>query len=235
MTKTAVTTAPAIAVSTAISTPALDEATVTDYLRRNPDFFVSRGELLSELRLPHDSGRAVSLIERQVGVLRERNVTMRKRLNELLQAARDNDTLFAKTRSLTLALLDVTQWPELNEVLATNMLIDFEADFVCCHLRGVDVHMDYICSTTEDLPTARLVASGQAACMTLREDEMNTLFPLQSSSTAGSVVLIPFDRNELRGCLAVGSRDPSRFSADMETLFVRYIGDVLARTVARLA
>ena len=55
------------------------------------------------------SGEAVSLIERQVDILRERNVTMRKRMNELLQAARVNDEIFAKTRSLNLALLGSQQ------------------------------------------------------------------------------------------------------------------------------
>ena len=215
--------------------PPLDDAAVTEFLRQHPDFFASRAHLLGELNLPHDSGRAISLIERQVSILRERNLAMHRRLNELLQAARDNDTLFAKTRSLTLALLDVAHWQELNEVLATNMLIDFEADFVCCHLQGVDVHLDYISGTTGDLPSARLVTSGQAACMTLRDEEMASLFPLQSPATSGSVVLIPFARDDIRGCLAVGSKDPSRFSADMETLFVRYIGDVLARTVMRLS
>lgn len=218
-----------------IDSALLDAAAVTEYLRQHPDFFETRSWLIGELNLPHDSGNAISLIERQVRILRDRNVTMRKRLNELLQAARDNDTLFAKTRSLTLALLDVASWQELNEVLATNMLIDFEADYVCCHLQGADINLDYISGADGELPTTRLNAGGQATCMTLRDEEMKRLFPLQSPDTSGSVVFIPFRRGVMEGCLVVGSKDPSRFSADMETLFVRYIGDVLARTVARLS
>ncbi|MBM4202753.1 MAG: DUF484 family protein [Gammaproteobacteria bacterium] len=213
----------------------LDDAAVEQWLRQHPGFFLSRSALISELQLPHESGSAVSLIERQVRILRDRNVTMRKRLNELLQAARDNDTLFAKTRSLTLTLLDVSSWQELNEVLATNMLIDFEADYVCCHLQGADPRLDYISGSDDELPTTALNPGNQAVCMALREDEMKRLFPLQSPDTAGSVVFIPILRSSLQGCLVVGSRDPSRFSADMETLFVRYIGDVLSRTVAGLS
>ncbi len=216
-------------------TSTLDDTSVTEYLRQHPDFFMPRSWLIGELHLPHDTGNAISLIERQVRILRDRNVTMRKRLNELLQAARDNDALFAKTRSLTLALLDVTSWQELNEVLATNMLIDFEADYVCCHLQGADLNLDYISGAGDELPTTRLNAGGQATCMALRDDEMKSLFPLQSPDTSGSVVFIPFRRGATEGCLVVGSKDPSRFSADMETLFVRYIGDVLSRTVARLS
>ena len=212
----------------------LDDQSVTDYLRQHPDFFVRRSSLLGELNLPHETGRAISLIERQVGILRERNMTMRRRLNELMQAARDNDTLFAKTRSLTLSLLDVTNWQELNEVLATNMLIDFEADFVCCHLRGATISLDYITGHSNTLPTDRFLSGGVACCVALREEEMRTLFPQQDPASSGSVVFIPFIQRTTQGCLAVGSKDAARFSADMETLFVRYIGDVLARTVARL-
>ena len=74
---------------------------------------------------------------------------MRRRMNELLQAAKDNDELFAKTRTLTLELLNVHNWQELNEVLATYMLADFQADFVCCHLVNLPVHLDHLASHDE--------------------------------------------------------------------------------------
>ena len=92
------------------ATPPSDQS-VLDFLRQSPDFFLRHPSALSELSLPHESGDAVSLIERQIDILRERNVTMRKRMNELLQAARVNDEIFAKTRPLNLALLEVDSWP----------------------------------------------------------------------------------------------------------------------------
>ena len=116
-----------------------DESGLTDedvisYLLDDKEFFHRHAALLSELNLTHDSGTAVSLIERQVAILRERNMNMRRRMNELLKAAKDNDELFGKTRTLTLELLHVQAWHDLNEVLATYLLADFQADFVCCHL-----------------------------------------------------------------------------------------------------
>ena len=86
--------------------PLTDER-VLDYLKTDPEFFQRHAGLLSELKVSHESGRAVSLIERQVAILRERNMQMRRRMNELIQAAKDNDELFAKTRTLTLELLNV--------------------------------------------------------------------------------------------------------------------------------
>ena len=79
---------------------------VAAYLHAHPEFFVDRDELLGEMRIPHQPGDAVSLVERQVRLLRERNIEMRHRLSQLMDVARDNDRLFDKTRRLVLDLLD---------------------------------------------------------------------------------------------------------------------------------
>ena len=51
---------------------------IENYLRKNPDFFLGRPELLTELSIPHRSGEAVSLVEKQVKVLREQNEQARE-------------------------------------------------------------------------------------------------------------------------------------------------------------
>ena len=71
---------------------ALNPDHVAEYLRQHPDFFIDYENLLSELALPHHTGEhAISLVERQVSVLRTRNRDVRNRLNRLLETARDND------------------------------------------------------------------------------------------------------------------------------------------------
>ena len=62
---------------------------VAAYLRDNPDYFQHRPELLELLRLPDSKGEAVSLLERQASILRDRNNELRDRLNGLLDVARD--------------------------------------------------------------------------------------------------------------------------------------------------
>ena len=44
----------------------LDAHTVAEYLRLHPAFFAEYDELLPDLIIPHQSGQAVSLVERQV-------------------------------------------------------------------------------------------------------------------------------------------------------------------------
>lgn len=213
----------------------LSDEDLVAYLRSDPDFFQRHANLLSELNLPHDSGQAVSLIERQVAILRERNMQMRRRMNELLQAAKDNDELFAKTRTLTLELLNVHSWQELNEVLATYMLADFQADFVCCHLMNLPVFLDHLASHEADPPYARFVRNNAPICTVLRAEELAGLFPVQDHENDGSAVLAPLYWEHGEGCLTIGSRHTNRFTSDMDTLFVTYIGEVLSRVIQRLA
>lgn len=213
----------------------LSDDLIVQYLRADPDFFQRHAQLLSELNLPHDTGQAVSLIERQVAILRERNMQMRRRMNDLLRAAKNNDELFAKTRTLTLELLNVHNWHELNEVLATYVLVDFQADFVCCHLMNLPVFLDHLASHDEQAPYQRFVGNDVPVCTTLRAEELAELFPVQEHVEDGSAVLAPLYWEQGEGCLAIGSRQTNRFTSDMDTLFVTYIGEVLSRVIQRLA
>ncbi|MEM7098779.1 MAG: DUF484 family protein [Pseudomonadota bacterium] len=229
------------------------EQEVVAYLRQDQDFFSRHPSLLSELNLPHISGKTVSLVEHQVAILRERNVESRRRLNQLLQTAQDNDNIFTKTRALTLSLLEAKNLHALNEVLATHVLVDFEADFVCCHIAGAMDKLDHIHVHAGQIPFTALFGldpsaptPGTAArCTTLRSQEVANVFPNAGRSPdseedfdSASAVLIPLDfgrgRDASQGALCIGSRNPHRFSPDMDTLFVTYIADVLSKVLLNL-
>ena len=82
------------------------EQQVVKYLRTRPDFFERHEELLGNLRLPHQSGDAVSLIERQISILREQNTKVKNQLNRLLENAQVNEDLIERINALILVLLD---------------------------------------------------------------------------------------------------------------------------------
>src|SRR5437773_762465 len=83
-----------------------NEAVIVDYLQHNPDFFERNAPLLSKLRLPHDRGPAtVSLVERQVQVLREKNQSLESKVREFVEVARGNDALSAKIHRLACGLV----------------------------------------------------------------------------------------------------------------------------------
>lgn len=226
-------------------TPISQETSVIDYLRKDPDFFQRHPGLLAELNLPHESGKTISLVERQVALLRERNIDMRRRMNELVGTAKENDVLFTNIRSLTLALLDVASWHELNEILATYFLVDFHADFVCCHLHieppeslqhdRTGLQLNHIATNESNLPAPALQPADKPRCVTLRGEELEGLFPgqVKAGVDTGSAVLIPLNIGP-QASLAVGSRNPDHFNANQDTLFVEYISDVTSHVVARL-
>ena len=83
----------------------LSTADVVSYLRNHPEFFIEQEDLLADLSLPHESGKAISLLERQVTILRERGIYAREKLNNLLENARNNDQLFDTTRKFLFASL----------------------------------------------------------------------------------------------------------------------------------
>jgi len=214
-----------------------NEDTVMRYLRDNPDFFGRHPMLLTDLSLPHDSGQAISLVERQVAILRERNIDMRRRLTHLVGAANTNDTLFEKTRRFTLRILDCEDLDTTDAVLADTLIDDFAADYAQCFVSHPDEfvsrhHLVYR-SSAHELPLLHLTQTTGLSCGLLRSDEFQKLFG-ESAKNDGSAALIQLRHGDLVGVLAIGSRDPLRYSPEMGTLFIRYIGDVLSRVLARL-
>ena len=214
-----------------------NEDAVMRYLRENPDFFGRHPTLLTDLSLPHDSGQAISLVERQVAILRERNIDMRRRLTHLVGAANNNDTLFEKTRRFTLQILDCETLGAIDGVLAQTLIDDFAADYARCFVSHPRVftsgrHLIYVSSAAE-LPLLHLTQTNSLSCGMLRADELQTLFG-DAAKRDGSAGLIKLEHGDLIGVLAIGSGDPTRFSPDIGTLFIRYIGDILSRVLARL-
>ena len=110
--------------------PALDEQQVVDFLKARPAFLVRHPELLEQLEVAHASGSAVSLIERQVDLLRGRNLKLEERLNRLLDNANDNEKRAASVHKLARTLIRA---PSLAAVLAglrSCMKDDFGIDAV---------------------------------------------------------------------------------------------------------
>ena len=220
----------------------LSDAEVRQYLKEHPDFFERHPDLLDQLHISHSSGSAVSLVEKQVSVLRERNMEMRKRLNTLTTNARDNDRLHELTRKLILALLEASDIEALSRTFLDCLRNDFEVEHVSIILFGTPGQSrEY--SRVESADSARieigaLLKSRAPVCGTLREEELNYLFP--DASGVGSAAMVPLLNSasaadvEL-GVIAVGSADPNYYSASMGTVFLSHIADVLVRLLPRVS
>lgn len=211
-------------------TPRLTEADVIAYLEDHSDFFIGKDELLSNMRIPHDSGPATSLVERQLAVHRERNVELRQRLSDLLENARRNDQLFAKSRRLVLALVEASTWFDVQAALDDSLRKDFSVDsWAMLHFteRQLEPPLIAIHSTETQRTVHRLFKGHRAICGQLPEHDIAQLLGVEESSCRSAAAAHIRGKDNL-GILTVASEDPSFYRSSMDTLFLDYIADILA-------
>lgn len=218
----------------------LDDDQVVAYLRRHPDFFERHDELLRELRLPHDSGRAISLVERQVHLFREQRDTLQRELHDLIAIARQNDRLFEKSKRLLMQLIDAQSLSEIAMVIDDSIRNDFGLDAASLILFG-DREPAFAgegALSMMELETAEQALGGalesrRAVCGQFRESQLTALFGDQAEKVS-SAALIPLRNGELLGVFAVGSRETHYFDSSMGSLFLSYISDTLSRMLPPL-
>ncbi len=218
------------------------ENAVHDYLQANPDFFERHSELLSALRLPHLSGVAVSLVERQVSVLRQKDLKLERKLKELIEVARINDTLGAKMHQLTLRLLAANDISETLEAIETALRTGFNSDLSVLVLFSdpsmfEDVNIGRFFKPvereTESLKAfATFLKSNNPRCGQVRDSQRDFLFGIETDEV-GSAALIPLGKKSEIGFLAIGSEDSNRFHPGMSMDFLSRLGDLVAEALKR--
>ena len=213
----------------------LTRESVAEYLRDHPDFLVDQDELLRSLTLPHDSGRAISLVERQVHLFREQRDTLRRELVELLSIARHNDRLFEKSKRLLMQVIEARNLNEMAAAIDDSIRGDFGLDaasillFTDQALPEVSQGALHVVSPGQaEARLGSLLDGERAVCGQFREAEREFLFPDREDPIA-SVALVPLRHDELVGVFAVGSCQPGYFDQSMGSLFLSYISDTLSR------
>src|SRR3954469_18571451 len=105
-----------------------EEERIERYLSLNPDFFERHQPLLARLRLPHmRTGSTISLVERQVEVLREQKTDADRRLAEFIAVARANDQLADRIHRFTRRLLRAPSAVAALTSLEASLREDFDA------------------------------------------------------------------------------------------------------------
>lgn len=220
----------------------LSEQAVHDYLAAHPDFFENHASLLSTLHLPHSTGGAVSLVERQVSVLRQKDRKLEKQLKELIEVARANDLLSAKIHELALQLLAATDLRSTVIALEVAMRSGFGADHAVLVVFGdpddftdIDAGRFFrvVSKDADELGPFRTFLNGSSArCGKIRDAQKDFLFQ-GDADEVGSAALVPLNKGSEIGFLAVGSGDANRFHPGMSIDFLTRLGDLLAGALKR--
>jgi len=227
-----------------VSKPSLEEGSVAEFLLNSPDFFERNAVLLAKLRLPHlrNEGSTVSLVERQIEVLRDRNQVLERKLKELIDVARSNDALAERIHRLSQRLIRARDLLQTVNAIEVSLREDFEARHVVLVLfteaaRALQADAPlFLRLDSPDSPDMRtfdsLLQSGKPRCGQIRDTQRDFLFGTDTVAI-GSVALAPLGPKGNLGLLAVGASDADRFHPGMSTEFLSRIADLVAFALTR--
>ena len=212
------------------------EAEIGEYLQGHSDYFERHPGLLLELEISHDAGGgSISLIQRQVKILRSKADEYRTQLEELIGVARENESLNQRLYDLTLMLIESHDLESLMDILLDDLREQFGADAVELRLFADD-NMEK--AVNEGQPASLMFADflqrGKPKCGTLNKEQLEYLFGSLAAET-GSAALIPLEHKHTRGILAIGSRDAQRFHPGKDTGFLQRLGGLVSHSLARIS
>ena len=214
------------------------EQQLVELLKANPDILARNPALLAELEVPHEAGKAVSLIERQVGVLRGKLKTSDDRLRELMNIARDNERLAESRHRLAINLLNAHDLDDVVSIVLDELGNELGADFAVIRLVTDDEDRltarpeIFIDNSTAELNLFRtMLDNRKPLCGRCTTEQRNFLFAVDADNVQSAAV-IPLAAGARLGLLGLGSKDQQRFSKALGTEFLSQIGELVSTALA---
>jgi hypothetical protein len=211
------------------------ETAIADYLKSHPDFFERQPLILLSLKLPHRTGgSAISLVERQVAMLRQRNAQLERQFKDLVSVAKTNDALVEKIHQLGLKLIRAPSLPARLEQLETSLREDFGAERAVLVLftdaapaaAQREGFVRRLSPEDADVkPFAAFLRAAKPRCGPLR-DRQKYIFE-RDADTVSSAALVPLGPSANLGFLIIGSHDPDHFHPGKRMDFLARLGDLL--------
>jgi uncharacterized protein len=221
-----------------VSIQGITEQDIANYLANTPGFFERHAELLGSVQLTSPHGqRAVSLQERQMEMLRDKNRGLEGKIIEMIRHGQENVAIADKLHRWTRALMLTANPGELPEVLTRELMHQFMIPQAGIRVWGA-------ADAFATLPFAKTVSAdvkSLASSLTLPYCGVNSGFEaaqwLDDAASALSLAMIPLRHGatvEAFGMLVLASPDPTRYTADMGTEFLQRIGELSSAALSRL-
>ena len=210
------------------------ENLVADYLKNNLDFFVKNPAILAELKIPHEHGGAISLVEKQLTVLREQNQETNKKIHELIEIATQNEELARRMHQLALTLIDADDPKDIFSTMYDNLKKNFHADRVIVRLFANPAFMNSSAAdefvgkeSIEESLFKRIIEKREPLSGKINHQQQVFLFGDDGDDIASSV-MIPLHGVGWGGILAIGSFDAERFQPGMGIELLANLGEILS-------
>ena len=207
-------------------------------IRENTDILQRHPELLAVLDVPHDTGKAVSLIERQVFVLREKNQAQETRLRELMDVARDNERLAQSRHGLALNLLSSRDLDDVVsmvlDVLSNQLAVDYAVVKLFSQDKPrIDESPDLFVDADDNALAVfkTMLEHKNTVCGKATKEQKEFLFT-DAADRIKSAAIIPLVAGANLGLIGLGSNDIDRFNPSMGTDFLAQIGELISASLA---
>ena len=211
---------------------------VAEYLVTNAGFFDLYPDLAMQLTPEAVPEGTISFSQRQIERLQTQKSGLQKQIDELIEVGEFNSDLQTRVHLLCLELMDAKTIDKIVPILSKQLRIEFGADEVSLRLFYRGVHPADLPPLTDNVQQlsldgldlagfAGLLHQFRPLCGRLTSIQKNVLFGDKSDrvQSAGCVSL----GNPALGMLAIGSYDENRFHAEMGTIYLSFLGDILAR------
>jgi uncharacterized protein len=214
----------------------ITENEIAEYLANTPGFFERHAELLASVQLTSPHGqRAVSLQERQMEMLRERIKGLEKKIVEMIRNGQENVAIADRLHRWTRILLLTVEAAALPDALVAELKHEFLIPQAAIRVWGADTSFadegfaaavsDDVKSFAESLSTPYCGINAGFEAVKWFDDAASVM----------SVALIPLRHGDAAiGLLALGSPDPTRYTAEMGTEFLARIGEIAGDALSRL-
>ncbi len=191
---------------------------VAHYLINTPAFFEEHVETLAQITLAHPhGGRTISLSERQLLALREKNKGLERRLHELLEFAKANDALQHKVHEFTTSLFAARELSTLQDMIPHLLRDIFIVPHATLRLWQVNPPSMEVLVFTD----------GQATPVCVQQAAHDTAEWFgESAAQLNSFAYLPLHAGSVSiGLLVLASEDKRRFYPEMGTVFLQRIAE----------
>ena len=210
---------------------------IAQYLQDNPQFFEEHADLISRMVIPHPhGGRTISITERQMLGLRDKNKLLEGKMGELLQFGEENDTISEKMHRLGVAMIAAASFQSVLHTLNFHLRDDFAIPHVALRLwdHPENTHeLPEFADVSEELQVFAETLS-QPYCGSTSGFETSSWFGDASTHLRSQALIAMRNGGGTIGMIALGSEEPQRFYAGMGTLYLERLGEMASAALARV-
>jgi uncharacterized protein len=220
---------------------------IASYLASHPAFFDDHPEVLGLINIPHpQNGQAISLVERQSLLLRERIRGLEARVAEMVRHGEENDAIADKLVSWARRLLSEPEASALPAAAVDHLKSVFVVPYGAVRLWDVKPQFaDLPCCAPVGEDAIRLASSMQAPFCGSNVGFEAAQWMIDDAPDAGdlapasiqSLAMLPLRvgaSHDAFGLLVLGSPDKDRFQITMGTAFLARIAELASAALARL-